>query len=46
MEGCLKHNIQANPWTVDDPDLMKRLAKAGVHAVITNQPALALETLK
>ncbi len=46
MEGCLKHNIQANPWTVDDPDLMKRLAEVGVHAVITNQPALALETLK
>ena len=32
-------------WTVDDPATIRRLAEAGVAAVITNDPATALEAL-
>lgn len=32
-------------WTVDDPDRMLQLAAAGIDAIITNQPALAMRTL-
>jgi glycerophosphoryl diester phosphodiesterase len=31
-----------NAWTVDDPDLLRALAAAGVDGVFTNDPALAL----
>ena len=30
---------------VDDPDRIRELASWGVHAVITNRPSLALQTL-
>ncbi len=32
-------------WTVDDPDRMRTLTAAGVDALITNDPALAVATL-
>ncbi len=37
--------IRLDPWTIDDPDTMRRFAAAGVDALITNDPALALATL-
>lgn len=33
-------------WTVDHPPRMKELARAGVAAIITNRPALAVATLR
>ena len=35
-----------NVWTVDDPNEIATLAAAGVDALITNAPDVALETLK
>jgi glycerophosphoryl diester phosphodiesterase len=37
--------LGVNPWTVNDPDEIVRLARAGVHAVITDDPALARAAL-
>lgn len=45
IEGCKKNNVAINTWTVDDPDAIYRLAQAGVEAVITNKPDVALEVV-
>ena len=37
--------LGVNPWTVNDPDEIVRLARAGVHAVITDEPAAARAAL-
>jgi glycerophosphoryl diester phosphodiesterase len=34
-----------NVWTVNDPDELRRLADAGVDAVITDVPDVAREAL-
>ena len=46
MEGCLAEHIDVNPWTVDDAEMMQSLQKLGVHAIITNDPSLALSVLR
>ncbi len=46
MEGCKEQGIAVNPWTVDDPSVMQKLQAVGVHALITNDPALAITTLR
>ncbi len=38
--------VALNTWTVDDPSEMKRLASMGVDAIITNDVALAVATLR
>jgi glycerophosphoryl diester phosphodiesterase len=38
--------LAVNTWTVDDPDRMEWLAQAGVDAVITNVPDVAVATLR
>jgi glycerophosphoryl diester phosphodiesterase len=38
--------VIVNTWTVDEPDLMRRLAGAGVDGIITNRPDLALSVLR
>lgn len=40
-----KHGLQIYPWTVDDPDRMKELIRAGVSGIITNRPKLLRELL-
>jgi glycerophosphoryl diester phosphodiesterase len=37
--------IAVNTWTVDDPEEIRRLARAGVDAIITNRPDLARQVL-
>jgi glycerophosphoryl diester phosphodiesterase len=41
-----RSGINVNVWTVDDPTEMVALAAAGVDAIITNAPDVALDTLK
>jgi glycerophosphoryl diester phosphodiesterase len=38
-------NIKVEPWTVDDPDLMKQYIEWGVDGIITDRPDLMLEVL-
>ncbi len=38
--------LAVNVWTVDDPDRIRALARLGVDAVITNDPAAAREALR
>lgn len=42
MHSCGK---EVHTWTVDDPDVMRRLIEAGVDAIFTNRPALLRELL-
>lgn len=43
VEGCKKHGIKINPWTVNDPEHMGWMYKEGVDAIITNYPDVALK---
>lgn len=38
-------NIRVEPWTVDDPELMKRYIEWGVDGIITDRPDLLIEIL-
>ena len=38
-----RNDLQIDVWTVDDPDEMQALAAAGVDAIITNVPDVALD---
>jgi glycerophosphoryl diester phosphodiesterase len=38
-------NIAVEPWTVDDPELMKQYVEWGVDGIITDRPDLMLEVL-
>jgi glycerophosphoryl diester phosphodiesterase len=38
-------NIKVEPWTVDDPDLMKQYIEWGVDGIITDRPDLMVEIL-
>ncbi len=37
--------IDVNTWTVNDPEVVRELASAGIHAVITDAPEVALRAL-
>lgn len=39
-------NIKVEPWTVDDPNLMKRYIQWGVDGIMTDRPDLMIEVLK
>ncbi len=41
-----RSGVRMNVWTVDEPDEILRLAAAGVDAIITDVPDVALETLR
>jgi len=38
-------NIHVEPWTVDDPELMKQYIEWGVDGIITDRPDLMMEIL-
>jgi glycerophosphoryl diester phosphodiesterase len=38
-------NIKVEPWTVDDPELMKQYIEWGVDGIITDRPDLMIEVL-
>lgn len=40
VEDAHRRGIRVNVWTVDDPDVMTTLVRAGVDALITNVPDL------
>jgi glycerophosphoryl diester phosphodiesterase len=39
-------NIRVEPWTVDDPKLMKQYIEWGVDGIITDRPDLMIEVLE
>ena len=45
VAACRGAGLAVDVWTVDDPDEMSTLAAAGVDALITNVPDVALQTL-
>jgi glycerophosphoryl diester phosphodiesterase len=45
IERWHSRGYAVNVWTVDDPDVLRALAAAGVDGVFTNDPALALAAL-
>ena len=38
MAWAQRRGYRVNPWTVDDPEEMRRLINLGVHSIITNVP--------
>ena len=38
-----RHRLKVHGWTVNDPDEMDRLIKAGVHGIITDLPSTLLK---
>lgn len=45
LDAAHRHGLAVAAWTVDDPDGIARLARAGVDAIITNCPDVALQAL-
>ena len=41
VERCHENGIMVNVWTVDDPEMVRLMAKCGVDAVISNKPDIA-----
>jgi glycerophosphoryl diester phosphodiesterase len=41
VEGCHSHGVQVNPYTVDNPEHILFMLKAGVDGIITNVPDVA-----
>jgi glycerophosphoryl diester phosphodiesterase len=39
-------NIAVEPWTVDDPELMRQYIEWGVDGIMTDRPDLMIEVLK
>ena len=38
-------NLHVEPWTVNDPELMKQYIEWGVDGIITDRPDLLIEVL-
>jgi glycerophosphoryl diester phosphodiesterase len=45
-EGCKQSGVKMHPWTVDDPNAMKKLIDIGADAIITNKPDALAQVLK
>jgi len=39
-------NLKVTVWTIDEPNDMIKFANIGVDAIVTNDPELAVKTLK
>jgi len=39
-------NVRVEPWTVDDPDLMRQYIEWGVDGIMTDRPDLMIEVLE
>lgn len=46
VDAAHRAGLAVNVWTVDDPDRIRTLARLGVDAVITNDPAGAVAALR
>lgn len=46
VKGCNDKGIIINPWTVDQPELIKALTQFGVDGIITNVPDIAIEAVE
>lgn len=46
IRGAHARNIKVEPWTVDDPELMRLYIEWGVDGIITDRPDLMIEVLK
>lgn len=46
IEGYVKNNIPLYPWTVNDPEMMDSLVKAGIEAIITDYPQELVKIIK
>jgi glycerophosphoryl diester phosphodiesterase len=42
LEDCRRFGLDINVWTINDEQMMRDMCAAGVHAIITNDPALAI----
>ena len=42
LEDCRRFGLDINVWTINDAQMMRDMCAAGVHAIITNDPALAI----
>jgi glycerophosphoryl diester phosphodiesterase len=45
IEAARYHGIEVHVWTINDPDEMAALARAGVDAIMTDLPDVLLEVL-
>lgn len=43
--GCLNNGISINTYTVDNPDMIKKISGMGVPGIITNVPDIALNAI-
>ena len=46
VKWCHENNILVVPWTVDEPEEMRRLVKCGVEAIISNYPDRLIEVVR
>ena len=46
FENCAKLGILVNPWTIDTPEIAKKLVAMGANAVITNVPDVMIAELR
>jgi len=46
VEAAKRQGLKVYPWTIDDPQRMRELIRAGVSGIITNRPKLLRELLK
>lgn len=43
IEGCKQNGVAIHPWTVNEPEAMQACVNAGLEAIISNYPDVALQ---
>ena len=46
VKWCHENGIRVVPWTVDEPEEMRRLVQCGVEAIISNYPDRLIEVVR